>query len=535
MSPLGNLRVTVVQGSIACFAAVLLFYGLADRYLWQDEAHTAVLAARLLKYGRPVAYDGKNLVTTDIVHYSDAEVEAQAADPKAALAFHLRYREFKPDTTWKWQPWGLFAIAAASFKLLGQTTLAARLPFALAGFATVVLLLRLVHRYTGSLRMAVLASLFLIGNPYWILHARQCRYYALSSLFLVLLLLAYLRWQSGGRLGALAFAATGWCWFQVDYGTVWPVLGICFLYAFVTRAQPIRRIVALGAAMAASILPFAYYYELWGRSVWNAAAWRERFLDDAFNLNEYVIPAVLLVGAAILLAWRWKSLKEPERSLAAISVAVFVALAFWIPTVAFTYLRYAIVAEPAAAFLMAWLLVQWCGSRAALVWPAAAICILTPWASLPAHPLVPAPDWYPHNPLFRSEFTFAGENIFGHQPDPNRSVVEYLRAHAAPSDEILINYEDLPLVFYLPNPIRGGVTAFRALDDSRAAPRFVILRYSVDFTNWPVYEKEVARYQWTPIPIPAPDVEWGNNPDPMGQPDASDVPAELYIARRAGN
>src|SRR5690242_14554845 len=77
-------------------------------------------------------------------------VEGQDSDPMAALAFHNRLREVKPDTAWKWHPWGLFVIAAAGLKLIGQTTLAARLPFALAGLATVVLLFLLARRYFGA-------------------------------------------------------------------------------------------------------------------------------------------------------------------------------------------------------------------------------------------------------------------------------------------------------------------------------------------------------------------------------------------------
>lgn len=59
--------------------------------------------------------------------------------------------------------------------------------------------------------------------------------------------------------------------------------------------------------------------------------------------------------------------------------------------------------------------------------------------------------------------------------DPNRIVVEWLKQNAAPSDEILVNYEDIPLMFYLPNPIRG-LSAFRVEDDAKTPPAFVVLR-----------------------------------------------------------
>jgi hypothetical protein len=41
----------------------------------------------------------------------------------------------------------------------------------------------------------------------------------------------------------------------------------------------------------------------------------------------------------------------------------------------------------------------------------------------------------------------------------------------------------------------------------------------------------VARYQWQVVPLKAPDVMWGNNPDPMGNDDPNAAP-NLYIARR---
>ena len=191
----------------------------------------------MLKSGRPLAYDGVNLVTTDHFDAEDqATIDQRTGNPLTTVDYYVRRGDYKPDTTWKWQPWGQFLVAAAGIATLGQTTIGARLPFALAGFATVLLFYRLVRKYCDSLPMAAMAALLLLANAYWILHARQCRYYSLSSLFLVVTLSCYARWQSGGRFGAATFVAAAWCWFQVDYGTVWPVLGVIFLDAFLSGA-----------------------------------------------------------------------------------------------------------------------------------------------------------------------------------------------------------------------------------------------------------------------------------------------------------
>jgi hypothetical protein len=515
-------------------AALLLFWGLTNRYLWQDEAATAVLAARMLKFGRPLAYDGVNLVTID--HFAaedDATIDQRTGDPKAAVDYYIRRGDYKPDTTWKWQPWGQFVAAAAGIAVLGKTTLGARLPFALAGFATVMLLYRLVRKYCGSLPMAAMAALLLVLNAYWILHARQCRYYSLSSLFLVLTLFGYARWQCGARLGAVAFVAAAWCWFQVDYGTVWPVFGVLFLDAFLARPRHWWRTTVIGAALAAAIAPFAFYYQLWGRLSVQAGDWNDRFTLDLFNMNEYVAPALVALAAAALLAWHWKKLPEMERHLVAAGLGALAVLALWIPTAApEAFLRYAIMAAPAGALVAAWFVVRAAGREVILAAVGAAVLTLTPWASLPLHAMVAPPDWYINSPLLRGELPVLYEEMFGHQADPNRLVVEWLKRNAAPTDEILINYEDVPLMYYLPNPVRGGIAAFRVEDDAKTAPEFLVLRKSVDFVHWPVFLREAAKYHWIPVGLKAPDVMWGNNPDPMAQwEDVSKAP-DLVIAKR---
>jgi hypothetical protein len=162
-------REILTQAILALLAAVLLFWGLGDKYLWQDEAATAVLAERLLKFGRPLAYDGVNLVTIDYFATQDTgTIGDRTGDPKRAVDYYIQRGDFKPDTTWIWQPWGQFVAAAIGLRLLGATTLAARLPFALAGLATVLLLYRLVRRYSYSWLMASVSAVLLLSNAYWI-------------------------------------------------------------------------------------------------------------------------------------------------------------------------------------------------------------------------------------------------------------------------------------------------------------------------------------------------------------------------------
>jgi len=515
-------------------AAVLLFWRLGAIYLWQDEANTAVLAVRMLKSGKPLAYDGVNLLSNDNFAAEDrATIGTRTADPKAAVDYIIGRGDLKPDSSWIFQPWGQFVVAAASIQALGQTTLAARLPFALAAFASVCLLYWIVRRATGAVSIASLSCLLLLANAYWILHGRQARYYALSSLFLLLTVLAYDRWQRGSRWGSVLFVVAAWSWFQVDYGTVWPAFGVMFLYALIVNRRNPLPVLIPGLALAAAIAPFVFFYQLSGRLSAQNLTWHGRFEMSLFHLNQFVIPVVVLAAATVVLSWKWRRLAEAERRLIVVSIGLLVALTLWVPTVApESFLRYLIMAAPLGCLVTAWALVRAFGSSLVPIVIGAAVLAITPWASAPFEHLAPLPMLRPGGVLFKPELRALIRNVFHERRDPNRLVVEWLRQNAQPTDEILINYEDVPLMYYLPNPIRGGIAAFRAEDDAKTPPKFAILRRSVPFGHWPVFQREKARYQWDTVALSAPDVLWGNNPDPLGQIQNPDTAKDLYIARR---
>jgi hypothetical protein len=527
-------RDLALQVVLVGIAALLLLWGLGDRYLWQDEAATAVLADRMLRFGRPLAYDGKNLITIDHFALEDARsIDRRTGDPTAAVDYYVARGDLKPDTSWKYHPWGQFVVAAASLAALGHTTLAARLPFALAGVATVLLLYRLVRDVGGDRLMASAAAVVLVTNAYWLLHARQCRYYALSSLLLTLTLLSYVRWQRGARWGPVLFVPSAWAWFQVDYGTLWPILAVLFVDALLAdRSRPWRPI-AVGLALAAAVAPFVYFYDLWHRAAAPVISWALGFRVTLANINEQVVPAVIVVAAVVVLVWRRDRLSPRECRLITIAVAILLALTFWVATVMpAPFLRYVIVASPVGAWLAAWVFVRAGGPHALpLAGVGAAVLVLTPWLGLPLRPVASSPTSV-GDAVVRPELIAAASAIFERTPDPNGLVVEWLKRAAAPTDEILINYEDAPLIFYLPNPIRGGIAAFRVEDDARTPPRFAVLRRSVRFVHWPVFIREMERYRWIPVPLQAPDVAWGNNPDPIALVGPTRA-SLLYAARRA--
>lgn len=519
-----------VHAILVCLAALLLLWGLGNPYLRQDEAATAVLAQRMLRFGRPLAYDGVNLITID--HFAAEEensIDQRDRNPQMAISYYVRHGDFKTDTTWKWQPWGQFVVAVLGLQVLGATTVAARLPFALAGIVTVILVYRFASTHFKDSQTALFATSFLVLNTYWILHSRQCRYYSISSLFLMVTLASYARWQLGKRWGATAFVTAAWCWFQVDYGTVWPVVGVLVVDLLVAERRTLWRPLLVGLAMVATIAPFVYFYELWGRLSVRTSAWQGRFLRNLFNINDYILPIWIIAVALAICAYRWKILPPLERRLVAILCAILVALSFWIPSVApAAFLRYSIIVAPVGCMLMAWVLMRLGARHQSWTWAGAAIFLFTPWlSSLPY--ILPNTSWQAM--IFRPELGLLRKSVFGHPADPNRPVIDWLKQNAASDDEILINYEDIPLMFYLPNPIRGGIAAFRVEDDARRPPDFIVLRKSVSFVHWRVFWREMRRYEWKPVPIEAPDIACGDCPDPVLRSDPTNAPS-ILVARR---
>ncbi len=539
-----GMKSKIAPAIIGSAAALLLLWRLNQPYLWQDEAATGVLAKRMLRSGRPLAYDGVNLITIDHFAAEQADsINQRTRSPQAAVDFYVERGDYKSHTTWKWQPWGQFLVAAFSLKLLGATTLAARLPFAIAGIVTVLMLYRFVLVHFQDWRVATLSSGFLTLDAYWILHCRQCRYYSLSSLFLLLTLSSYASWQWGKEerrwRNAGLFVVAAWCWFQVDFGTFWPVLAILFADAFLAERRAPSRPALVLVVLSAAVAPFAYYYELWGRFSTPAQLFSQRFGLNFLNVNEYVAPGVVVLAAILILILRWQGLPHADRRLIAIAVAIVIALLLWVPATApAAFLRYVIMAAPVGCLLAAWVFVQLTGPRhRGLLWPAAALFALTPWLSLPfSYPLNGLKATPFKATVFRSSLRVLGRNVFGHPHDPNGPVIEWLKQNTRPDDEILINYEDVPLMFYLPNPIRGGIGSFRVEDDAQKPPDFLVLRRSVGFVYWPAYVREARKYSWQPAGLKTLDIAWGNCPEPLIQEaEINEGGRPIFIARRVNS
>ena len=548
---------------VALVASLLLGWQLSARYLWQDEAATAVMARRMLEHGKPLGFDasdGGNLITMDVFDQDDYDpsapdmLPAATRDAETAVATFVARQDFKPDTTWIGQPWGQFVLAAGSFALFGEGTLQARAPFVLCAVLAVMLLFAFVRRRFDDPWMAALAVLFCLSSVYWVLHARQCRYYAPATLFLLVTLVAYLRWQDGWRLGATAFVASGWIWFQQDFGSFWPgmlVLGVDALRqasggrgvlwdrgereqtgldGSARKPPSVAGVLGTFAVLAAVVLPFAWYYELWTRHKEPIAAFDERFFVTLYFLNQYQLPFVFLlaVGALALVARRRATPRE-WRVIGLCVAIVLVQLVFMTAVGPYGFYRYIVDCTPLAAIVMAFVCVRLVTGRSGA--PSAAsraaaavlalVMVVTPLFPEPARRVIPIPGNFdvtlpPPGTFVRGEWSALGHELANDVPDPNRMAVAFLRENLRPGEEVLINYEDAPLMFYLDASIRGGIQCFRLEDTDAPPPRYALIRRRPRICHRGAYDRAFARLSLQRLPFEAPDIPWGNNPDPSG-------------------
>ena len=145
--------------------------------LWDDESYTALGGIAVWRTGDTSAVLDHNIVAN-----------------RAGVKLRNMKLRFHPPL--------MFYLAAPSLGLLGETSFAARLPFALCGLATIALIAWWMWRSEADAVTWLVMSIGILGNISLILYLRQCRYYAPSIFFSVLLTYMYLHWN--GKLRTLA-------------------------------------------------------------------------------------------------------------------------------------------------------------------------------------------------------------------------------------------------------------------------------------------------------------------------------------------
>ncbi|MEZ4654227.1 MAG: glycosyltransferase family 39 protein [Candidatus Eisenbacteria bacterium] len=116
-------------------------------------------------------------------------------------------------------------MAGASLAALGHRTAAARIPFAIAGLLTVLILWRFAHRLFQDPWMAALAPLFLATNTYWVLRTTVPILRALGAVPASHgRRVPQMDGSGAGRRGLVR--ARRMVLVSVDFGTFWPIVGL---------------------------------------------------------------------------------------------------------------------------------------------------------------------------------------------------------------------------------------------------------------------------------------------------------------------
>jgi hypothetical protein len=486
---------------------LLLLPRLGDRLLWQDEAETALLAESVLRNGVPTAYDGRNLISAD------------------------GQREFGDDYRWWWTPWLQHYAAAASFAVLGASTVSARLPFVLAGLLCLWATHALALRVNGDRVAARLAALGLLTSVPFLLHMRQCRYYAFAALFSVLVLHQGLGVRDGrpwARLG-LVLAATGLLHSHYVFAAV---LGAAMLAYACLPGTPHETRVQLAQAWGVAgllFLPFGIRFAAQAGdtalSNW-IGGWHSLGLA-LDHVNFFVLP-LLLVPGLIWIAWtRAESSSLARWGLVAFAMLVTVpAMTFLMPDFFF---RYYLPLVPLGAVLQGVALAPlWRWNRGATL--ALAIVLFgtdlvpraLPRAELPSdvrytltgdeQPAKVVGEWARFIPLAAYVYELT-HDVEG----PLEAVLALLERHGVPSDTVIATYGEHTLQFYTSMRVIGGL--------SREDPRphldaeWLLIR-SHDYTGGDVplartLAREVDWTRYERVPLEAQDLPFENRPDPI--------------------
>src|SRR5262249_1735072 len=146
---------------LAALGAVLISANLGSDYLWEDEGDTAALAVNILKFGVPKAWDGGAFLDSD---------HGARLNRNLVMVTH---------------PWVQYYLTAGSFLVFGQNTFAARFPFALAGWMSILIVYFFLWRLCRSRLVAFSGAALLVLSVQFLFYARQCRYCALNMLLVV--------------------------------------------------------------------------------------------------------------------------------------------------------------------------------------------------------------------------------------------------------------------------------------------------------------------------------------------------------------
>ncbi len=410
--------------ALGIVAAWLLLANLGNQFLWQDEAQTALLAGTIRSHGIPHGYDGRNYFSQELG------------------------KEYGEGFVWKWHTWLSFYATAASLSLLGETTFAARLPFALFGLGTVLLCAVTARRLWRSPFAGPAAAGFAAFSVPFLILSRQCRYYSMAAFFSLLGLYAYARLDRPGRGAPLLLFSAAVLLFHTHYVYSATLLSALLLHALLCERPRLVRTLRVSAAVVLVDLPWIVWFSdvrPSGEAYWDSVTDGEKLLRFSWGyvrlLAEHFFTPWLLAIPVALALLRARDGRPPLRvsrdtrsgiahvllvvATNVIGISALSPLAFY---------RYLAPLAP-ALFVLAALLLGRLAERSRGL----ALLVFGLWIATGS---------------LRGFLDELRHDFDG----PIEGIVEFLDAKADPGDLVAISYGDLPLKFYTDLRVIGGLT-----------------------------------------------------------------------------
>ena len=481
---------------IAIIGLFPLFAGLGKDDLWADEGDTAVFAANITKYAVPKAWDGITFVDSD------------------------RGARLNRDLVLVTSPWFQYYATAASFIIFSKNTFSARLPFAIAGWLTILLTYRLALQATANRWAAFSAAAILMCSVQFLLYCRQCRYYALSMLLTLLLISIFLKMKSARH--CVLFALTAIFLFHAHPISAAPLLALGIL-TIVYRPFSVQRrwfwtVTPVIIALTAPSIVFggSGYAESMGgvQSIPQFAGRIVQYLIECASVTP-ILGFAILAGIWVFRKYRnhkiQTSATPPDDHAEAIIVFTFVTIACYALVIAATQssdslwrigIRYTAALLPLLAMSAAILIARISAKRTLIALSLTAILIftkfaqLTPWifwgkgvTSFDGKEVIEAhfPNDVSERFLnIRQQLIFLSDLVVAN-PGTIAKVSDFLRHEAHPGDKVITNYEWEPLYFHA-----GLAQALKILPDypiyeaakSKGLPDYV---FDVDHVDWVIW------------------------------------------------
>ncbi|HPN65435.1 MAG TPA: glycosyltransferase family 39 protein [Candidatus Goldiibacteriota bacterium] len=407
---------------LTIIAGFMLFSNLGNRYMWQDEAQTVLIAKTVTERGLPYGTDGVNFFSqSNGVEYGE-------------------------NYLWKWHPWMQFYITAPFIKFLGFNNFTARLPFALFALATVLLCYFFVKELFNSHRKAVLASVILVLYVPFLIMGRMSRYYSPEMFFCLLALFAYVRFLNGKKFSLLLYFLSLTCIFHTLYVYFFAVMAVCLAHTSFFERK--KAAVLYGISLAAIALNAPFLFTIYSLDLTGAhpnLLKVSHILESARMYTAYIDGELMpwwLVALIVVYFIVRKRVKnglgtEGKQYISGVSLLVGLVLSgiFFMSVLGHTpFYRNLAPLVPVMAIITALILAPAFHIKFYLG-------ILLSFAYL----------IFGNLPMYLYEIT---HNYDG----PVEGMVKYLNENEKPGQSVLITYGDLPLKLYTKLNVKGGLT-----------------------------------------------------------------------------